>query len=218
MKCCRKIIMGGFVSLSFCGWAQNASGVDYIKILEEMEAVAKTNLPLAVQENNFSRIAAIGEGYKKMGVVVNTPEHSNLPWQEAEPRYLRLQLQTLQALFEMRVKWTQINPLYIANLSAENQYNENNTDPKTIDDLELRRQYVEWLAYRDANWDEVRQNGRLENAYRQMKAGILPWQREEKHIPVFESAITNKMLLKELFPPDGVPRFIPVQKRKKDDL
>ena len=187
--------------------------LDSLEILRDMESIAKTNLTLAVQENDFERINEI---YARMMLIANTPPSNLLHWEEVQPRYVRLEYQILQALFEMREKWTRPNPLRDADVLYGTDYGNQNTPAEKILDSELRKSYTAWLKYEEMNRAKILQDGTLENRYWQKKQILSGWLRDEKYIPVIQEAVTNKALLKQLFPPTGIPRVMPVQLKKKD--
>ena len=140
----------------------NINTVDCVVMLEEIRGLAKTNLPLAVQECNLERIHEIDA---KRIIIANTPER--LHWKELQLEFVRIEFQILQALFDMQEK---------------------------SNDRAVERRYQRDLMMCSA------------------------WTRTERAIPIFETTITNKTLLKELFPPDGVPRVIPPYQKPKDTL
>lgn len=205
---CGNAIMAAFLCQARCGEAQGSSpAVDCIKIVEEMEALAKTNLLSAVQENNVLLIDAI---YENIGAIATAPKDDR---NAVERRLLHLRLQTLQALFEMQERGSRVNPLYNSNVWSGTRYDEKNTEPGTIDDLGLRQRYIAWLEYRDANRQAVRKGSLVESRYRGMAWALSPWRSLEEYIPVFQEVITNQTLLRDLFPPDGVPRVVPLKKQ-----
>lgn len=204
---CDSVIIAIFLFLALCGRAQVAPPVDCIKVVEEMEALAKTNLLLAVQENNVLRIDAI---YENIGAIATAPKDDR---KAVERRLLHLRLQTLQALFEMQERGSRVNPLYNSNVWSGTRYDEKNTEPGTIDDLGLRQRYIAWLEYRDANRQAVRKGSLVESRYRGMAWALSPWRSLEEYVPVFQEVITNQTLLRDLFPPDGVPRVVPLKKQ-----
>lgn len=67
------------------------------------------------------------------------------------------------------------------------------------------------MEYAAKHRDKVRYDGILENHYRQKKWMLSVWLLDEKYIPVIQEAVTNKALLKQLFPPTGIPRVMSSQ-------
>ena len=187
--------------------------LDSLEVLRDMESIAKTNLAFAVKENDFERINEI---YAKMMLIANTSPSNRLHWAEAQLGYVRLEYQILQAIFEMREKWTRPNPLRDADVLNGTDYGNQNTPAEKIVDPELRKHYTEWLEYREKNRAKILQDGTLENRYWQKKQMLSGWLRDERFIPVVQEAVTNKALLKQLFPPTGIPRVMPVQLKKQD--
>lgn len=181
--------------------------LDCMEVVRDMESIAATNLALAVEENNFERINEI---YAKMMLIANTPSSNRLHWAEAEPGYVRIEYRILQAVFEMRAKWTRPDPLLDASVLAGTRYAPN-TPAEDISDPELKKRYKEWLEYAAKHRDKVRYDGILENHYRQKKWMLSVWLLDEKYIPVIQEAVTNKALLKQLFPPTGIPRVMSSQ-------
>ena len=180
MKQFKSISIATFFFLVFCGMISadssaidraleeikkreqaNINTIDCAEMLEEIRGLAKTNLPLAVQERNLERIHEIDA---KRIIIANTPER--LHWKELQLEFVRIEFQILQALFEMQEK----------------------SSDRTV-----------------------------ERRYRSDLMMCSAWKREERAIPIFETAITNKTLLKELFPPDGVPRVTPPPQWKPKD-
>lgn len=105
----------------------NTNILDCAEVLKDMESITVTNLTLAVQENNFDRINEI---YARMMLIANTPPCNLLHWEEVQPRYVRLEYQILQTLFEMREKWTVPNPLHDADVLSGTDYENQNTSPE----------------------------------------------------------------------------------------
>jgi hypothetical protein len=186
--------------------------LDCAEILKDMELIAATNLPLAVRENDFERINEI---YAKMMLIANTPPSNCLFWEETLPRYVRLEYQILQTIFEMREKWTEPNPLHDAGVLSGTDY-ENKSTSQEIRDPDLRERYAKWLKYQEQNRVKVLRDNILENKYRQKKQLLSGWLRDENYTPVVQEAVTNKALRKQLFPPTGIPRVMPVRMKKTE--